>query len=104
MNFQVVEIGKGSKVKYELDKKSGLFKVGFLHTLPLLFSKLKRIVICIHQFYDYMFNVHFDAAYEMFGGERKGNLPITRAPVCVCMCDMVFIAGTRYQLLHKWPC
>jgi inorganic pyrophosphatase len=24
---QVVEIGKGSKVKYELDKKSGLIKV-----------------------------------------------------------------------------
>jgi inorganic pyrophosphatase len=27
---QVVEIGKGSKVKYELDKKSGLIKV-FVH-------------------------------------------------------------------------
>jgi inorganic pyrophosphatase len=25
----VVEIGKGSKVKYELDKKSGLIKVSF---------------------------------------------------------------------------
>ena len=25
--FQVVEIGKGSKVKYELDKKTGLIKV-----------------------------------------------------------------------------
>jgi len=24
----VVEIGKGSKVKYELDKKTGLIKVG----------------------------------------------------------------------------
>lgn len=27
--LQVVEIGKGSKVKYELDKKSGLIKVSF---------------------------------------------------------------------------
>jgi len=27
--WQVVEIGKGSKVKYELDKKSGLIKVWF---------------------------------------------------------------------------
>lgn len=25
--MQVVEIGKGSKVKYELDKKTGLIKV-----------------------------------------------------------------------------
>jgi inorganic pyrophosphatase len=25
--MQVIEIGKGSKVKYELDKKSGLIKV-----------------------------------------------------------------------------
>lgn len=85
MNFQVVEIGKGSKVKYELDKKSGLFKVGFLHTLPLLFSKLKRIVICIHQFYDYMFNVHFDAAYEMFGGGGKKGKPANYSCTSVCM-------------------
>lgn len=33
--MQVIEIGKGSKVKYELDKKTGLIKVSckntFLH-------------------------------------------------------------------------
>jgi inorganic pyrophosphatase len=27
LHSQVIEIGKGSKVKYELDKKSGLIKV-----------------------------------------------------------------------------
>jgi inorganic pyrophosphatase len=34
ITMQVVEITKGSKVKYELDKKTGLIKVYFL------FSKL----------------------------------------------------------------
>lgn len=30
--MQVVEIGKGSKVKYELDKTTGLIKVNFIAT------------------------------------------------------------------------
>ena len=29
-SMQVVEIGKGSKVKYELDKKTGLIKVKYM--------------------------------------------------------------------------
>lgn len=32
--FQVVEITKGSKVKYELDKKTGLIKVSAKFDLP----------------------------------------------------------------------
>ncbi len=42
--LQVVEIGKGSKVKYELDKKSGLIKVQSLRT----FWKLTLKPSCWH--------------------------------------------------------
>lgn len=33
---QVVEIGKGSKVKYELDKNTGLIKVSFFSILSIV--------------------------------------------------------------------
>jgi inorganic pyrophosphatase len=36
--MQVIEIGKGSKVKYELDKKSGLIKV----TVKMMFSSAAK--------------------------------------------------------------
>ena len=40
MGMQVIEIGKGSKVKYELDKKTGLIKVTCISSanLPHMYS------------------------------------------------------------------
>lgn len=35
MVVQVVEITKGSKVKYELDKKTGLIKVGIVYCVKI---------------------------------------------------------------------
>lgn len=40
MSLQVVEIGKGSKVKYELDKKTGLIKVRAMSNCFLCFALL----------------------------------------------------------------
>ena len=56
-DFQVVEIGKGSKVKYELDKKSGLIKVikksllsvpwlSFLHTKDIIWYLIHSVGPC----------------------------------------------------------
>lgn len=59
--FQVIEIPKGSKVKYELDKKTGLIKVSLYPILYRLwdsalanhfspFQSLPRLIVyCTHQ-------------------------------------------------------
>lgn len=38
--LQVIEISKGSKVKYELDKKSGIIKVYVSSTTPFHSGKI----------------------------------------------------------------
>jgi hypothetical protein len=42
--MQVVEISRGSKVKYELDKATGLIKV-IIHTISSSHSNLYRLLI-----------------------------------------------------------
>lgn len=63
----MVEIGKGSKVKYELDKSSGLIKVGlfsFSYLIIVLFSYRDNInCLCI-------------SPVEMFGPTIFGSFRI----------------------------
>jgi inorganic pyrophosphatase len=46
LTLKVVEIGKGSKVKYELDKKTGLIKVRFIYFEPLKVIFLMKCTFC----------------------------------------------------------
>ena len=47
----MVEIGKGSKVKYELDKSTGLIKVSYQLLVPLAFILHKRISFVVYVSY-----------------------------------------------------
>lgn len=50
----MVEIGKGSKVKYELDKKSGLIKVRFRFSYFHCPSSIPYALMCLENMEDFL--------------------------------------------------
>ncbi|CAL9184612.1 unnamed protein product, partial [Musa hybrid cultivar] len=93
--LQVVEIGRGSKVKYELDKRTGLIKiVCFTHqwcTLVIMASSHTPFVKIVIQLMFY----HVDAIYDVGNGEKDDKI------IAVCADDPEY---NHYNDINKLPC
>ncbi|THU58856.1 hypothetical protein C4D60_Mb03t18880 [Musa balbisiana] len=97
--LQVVEIGRGSKVKYELDKRTGLIKiVCFTHqwcTLISMVSSHAAFVKIVILLMFWLSCSHVDAIYDVGNGEKDDKI------IAVCADDPEYI---HYNDINELPC